>query len=341
MISATLLVEPTGPASSSHGAGAPAGSSWTRWITPFVDYVLKERRLSPYTARNYLQALFDFGRWQAACGGRIKAPGAIDALDARRYVRARQADLPGLPAIGRRTLAMHAAALRAFWLYLRRIDEARINPFAGIQTPRLPQRLPRWLTVDQCFRLLQAPAEYYGAAENTTRQNKAFLRSRDTTALEVLWGGGLRVSELVGMNWADIDWSSGSVQVVGKGAKMRICPLGRAAIEALAAHKIAWAASDLKDSPVFTSTRLAKPHRLQVRVFQLIFKCYLKTAGLPSDLSPHALRHSYATHLLDSGADLRVVQELLGHASIVTTALYCHISLARMQEAHRLAHPRA
>jgi len=321
-------------------SASPEESAWEFWIQAFLDHALKERRYSPCTARNYGTALTDFRRWLAARGGQIKGPHGIVFNDARHYVRERLQPLAGRSVIGRRTLGMNATALRLFLAFLQAAEQVKVNPFAGLVTPKFVARLPRWLTVDQCFRLLKAPAQYHTQGQLITPA-AAFMISRDTLALEVLWGGGLRISELLGMTWGDIDWDSGVVLVTGKGSKERICPLGAAAMDALKAHRKAWAGPAGHLSPVFTTTAARRSPRMDARGFQVRFKRYLRTASLPTDLTPHSLRHSFATHLLDDGADLRTVQILLGHASIITTAIYCHISIARMQESHRLAHPRA
>jgi integrase/recombinase XerC len=156
--------------------------------------------------------------------------------------------------------------------------------------------------------------------------------------MELLYGGGLRVSELVALDYGRIDLVNGVARVLGKGRKERLCPLGRVAMAVLAKWRSEFARDTALSAPVVVNTR---HERLAVRQVQLLLKRYLALAGLPLDLSPHKLRHSYATHLLNAGADLRLVQELLGHASLDTTQIYTHVSVARLREIYDKAHPRA
>jgi integrase/recombinase XerC len=311
--------------------GSTAGADWTPAVSAFIDHVLKERRLSSNTARNYTQAVLDFARWLWSSRGALPPLVSLQVNDARSYIIGRQR---GNEIIGRRSLAMHVSALRMFYIYLQLSGLATRNPFATVETPRLPKRLPRWLTVDQCFRLLEAPAKVH---EGPLRR---FMIARGTAALEVLWGGGLRISEMLGLQWSNMDWSVGTARVLGKGGKERICPLGEAALSALAKYREEWCSGAAHDALVFRSAEDPESGRFRAWSFQKMFKKYLAAAGLQGDLTPHSLRHSFATHMLDAGADLRVVQELLGHASVLTTAIYCHISIARMQSVHLAAHPR-
>jgi integrase/recombinase XerC len=156
--------------------------------------------------------------------------------------------------------------------------------------------------------------------------------------LEVLYGAGLRVSELAGLTWGQLDLENGVARVRGKGNKERLCPLGATATTALRSHRANFAPSTAFTAPVITQLN---GQTVSPRWVQLRLKTFLKLAGLPLDLSPHKLRHSFATHLLNSGADLRAVQEMLGHARLSTTQIYTHVGIARLQEAHRNAHPRA
>ena len=156
--------------------------------------------------------------------------------------------------------------------------------------------------------------------------------------MELLYGGGLRVSELAGLNYSAIDFGSGVARVMGKGNRARLCPLGKVAIAVLQRFRENHARDKSPDAPVLITARF---QRLPVRQVQLLLKRYLLLAELPLDLTPHKLRHSYATHLLNAGADLRLVQELLGHAQLSTTQIYTHVSVARLQEVYAKAHPRA
>jgi integrase/recombinase XerC len=199
--------------------------------------------------------------------------------------------------------------------------------------PKLEKRLPQFLTEEQMKSLLNGPQRLL---DNETIEPR--IAWRDRLAMELLYGGGLRVSELVALNHGAIDLESGVARVWGKGRKERLCPLGRPATALLAKFKNDFAQRTGGESPVMVN---ARHERLPVRQVQLMLKRYLALAELPMDLTPHKLRHSYATHLLNAGADLRLVQELLGHAQLATTQVYTHVSVARLKEIYAKAHPRA
>jgi integrase/recombinase XerC len=207
------------------------------------------------------------------------------------------------------------------------------NPFIGVPLPKLEKRLPKFLTEDQMKQLLTGPSRLL---ENESVD--AFTAWRDRLAMELLYGGGLRVSELVALNYGAIDLGSGVARVFGKGKKERLCPLGVVAIAVLRKFKNEFAHDTAFSAPVLVTTR---HQRMPVRQVQLMLKRYLALADLPRDLTPHKIRHSYATHLLNAGADLRLVQELLGHVSLNTTQVYTHVSIARLKEVYAKAHPRA
>jgi len=234
---------------------------------------------------------------------------------------------------GRRTLHNHVSGLRAlmkFWLKRGRLKR---NPLVGIPLPKLEKRLPKFLTEEQMKRLLLGPQRLL---ENQSID--AFTAWRDRLVMELLYGGGLRVSELVGINYGAIDFDSGVARVMGKGRKERLCPLGRVALAVATKFRDEFARQTNPTAPVVITARHT---RLPVRQVQLLLKRYLVLADLPHELTPHKLRHSYATHLLNAGADLRLVQELLGHVQLSTTQIYTHVSVARLQEIYAKAHPRA
>ena len=247
----------------------------------------------------------------------------------------RQRPLDNLPALDRRTLHNHASGLRALFRYWRREGRLDRNPFAGVPLPKLEKRLPQFLTEDQMKLLLHGPQRLI---ENGALD--PFLAWRDRLAMELLYGAGLRVSELVALNLGDIDPDSGVARVLGKGRKERLCPIGRVALAVLQKFRTEFRPDATDRSSVLPRTK-HKAQRMTVRTVQLMLKRYLALAGLPLDLTPHKLRHSYATHLLNAGADLRLVQELLGHASLGTTQVYTHVSVARLKEIYAKAHPRA
>lgn len=296
------------------------------WWAPFEDFLAKERRYSAYTVRNYRQAFEDFHRWLADNGLWSRGFDALDVRQMRDFV------IEAQRRFDRRTLHNHASGLRTFFKFWLHRGRVRRNPFLGVPLPKLEQRLPQFLTEPQMKELLGAP-------QRLLEQGKidAHTAWRDRLAMELLYGAGLRVSELVALNHGAIDTEAGVARVLGKGQKERLSPLGRVALAVLARFRSEFARSAAPASPV-----LVNPDgtRMTVRAVQLMLKRHLAAAGLPLNLTPHKLRHSYATHLLNAGADLRLVQELLGHSQLATTQLYTHVSVARLQDIHARAHPR-
>ena len=297
------------------------------WWLPFADYLAKERRYSPYTLRNYRQAFDDFYAWLLSSGLSGRGFDSLTSRDVRDFV------IEAQRRYGRRTLHNHVSGLRAFFKFWLRRDKVKRNPFVGVPLPKLERRLPKFLTEEQMTLLLNGPQRLLAGGSID-----AFTACRDRLVMELLYGGGLRVSELVGLNYGAIDLDSGVARVLGKGNKERLCPLGSVATALLVKFKAEFARTQLPHSPVVVD---GHQRRLPVRQVQLLLKRYLALAELPMDLTPHKLRHSYATHLLNAGADLRLVQELLGHAQLTTTQVYTHVSVARLKDIHAKAHPRA
>jgi integrase/recombinase XerC len=302
------------------------------WLNPFLEYLEKERRYSPYTVRNYRQALEDFYRWLhranlAKSLFEVERLGVLDKRQARDFV------IEAHRRFDRRTLHNHVSGLRAFFKFWLMRGKVARNPFVGVPLPKLEKRLPQFLTEEQMKRLLEGPQRLL---ENESID--AFTAWRDRLAMELLYGGGLRVSEAVGLNYGDVDLDSGVARVFGKGCKERVCPLGKVAAAVLSKFQTEFARDSSVKAPVLIT---ARHERMNARAVQLLLKRYLALAELSLDLTPHKLRHSYATHLLNAGADLRVVQELLGHASLNTTQIYTHVSVARLKEIYTKAHPRA
>ena len=297
------------------------------WWTPFENFLAQERRYSAYTVRNYRQAFEDFHRWLAGGGQAGCGLADLGPREMRDFV------IEGQRRFDRRTLHNHVSGLRSFFKYWQQQGKLRQNPLAGVPLPKLEKRLPKFLTEEQMKLLLVGPQRLL---ENETIA--ARTACRDRLAMELLYGGGLRVSELVGLNYGAIDFESGVARVLGKGRKERLCPLGRTALAVAKKFRDDFAGRTTPSSPLLTGQR---GHRMAVRQVQLMLKRYLALAGLPLDLTPHKLRHSYATHLLNAGADLRLVQELLGHAQLATTQVYTHVSVARLKEIYAKAHPRA
>jgi len=307
---------------------AAAEAAWERtWLEPFCDWLAKERRYSVRTVRNYRHAVRDFRAWLRHGGWGDREMDALGRREMRDFV------IEGQRRFDRRTLHLHVSGLRSFFRYWTTRGTLQRNPFTGVPLPKLEKRLPQFLTEDQMRRLLLGPLRLL--------ENEAldpFTAWRDRLMMELLYGGGLRVSELVGLNFGDIERATGSARVMGKGGKERLCPLGRVGAAVLEKWRTEFAPQSGHDDPVLVDRHHA---RLGVREVQRRLKRYLALAELPLDLTPHKLRHSYATHLLNAGADLRLVQELLGHANLATTQIYTHVSIGRLKEVHAKFHPRA
>lgn len=307
-------------------AAAPQPPPYEPHLQGFLRELALERRLSAYTVRNYEAAIRRFGQWLLGegWGGDFSRVGQAQV---RGYVIEAQREL------SRRTVHNHFSGLRTFFAYLRRQGVLEANPLALIVLPKLPKTLPKYLTEKQMLKLLQGPQQLQALGKLEPWEGH-----RDQLMLELLYGGGLRVSELVGLSYGAVDVAQGVARVLGKGNKERVCPLGKVAIRCLVHFRDHYAHDTSAQGPVLVN---AQGYRLTARFVQLRLKTYLAQAQLPMDLSPHKIRHSYATHLLDNGAHLRQVQELLGHASLSTTQIYTHVGIARLQEAHAKAHPRA
>lgn len=313
-------------------------------IKQFAAYLKAERNASPHTLINYFSDLRQFAVY--AWGADAKPPFAwkeVDRFAARRFLAEFQKS--GMsPATTRRKVS----SLRSFFRYLLRQEQISSNPFAGLVMPKRTRRLPRVLSIREVSKLLQAPAAaFVPAGENMKPVERAwrdYAWARDTAILEILYSTGMRVSEMTSLTDSQVDYLSGLIRVRGKGRKERLCPFGRPAHRALrvAAEKrgIFWSLLGKNASPpaLFINRRGG---RLTSRSVERLLKKYLALAGLDPNVSPHALRHSFATHLLDAGADLRSVQELLGHASLSTTQIYTHVSVERLKEVYEQTHPRA
>jgi integrase/recombinase XerC len=330
-------------------------------VAAFLGYLTDERHFSPYTARCYGADLRQFVEWiatsrdlsvntdherkafeAAASGksaeqvaGRITPPTATEVVrtadaDLLRSYLAFLADKKYSPA----TMARKIATLRSFYKWALKHGYVPTNPMTLIRTPRQNKRLPRAITVDQIERLLSAPDD------NDT------LGARDRAMLETLYSTGIRVSELVDLNIGDLDLETEAIRVRGKGKKERLVPLGSHAVASMR-HYINAVRSDERFAPVWNNGGDApffvNKHggRLSSRSVRRKLDKYLRSVGLDPSISPHTLRHSFATHLLDNGADLRSVQELLGHQSLSTTQTYTHLTATRMRQAYDQAHPRA
>ncbi len=298
---------------------------------------LAARDTSIHTQRAYATAVGVYLAWLAARGVDWRTPGRSD-------LRAYLARLT--TANARSSVAQRLAAIRAFHRYAARSGLASGDPWGAIATPRLPRRLPRVLEVEQVERLLAVVDAGLAAADLRGTPIATALALRDRALVEVAYAAGLRISELAAADLGALELRRGELRVLGKGRKERIGLLGRPARAALAAYLedgrpslLAIRRSSGPDpAAIFLNHR---GEALGVRGLRGRIDRLCQMAGLPAGVSPHTLRHSFATHLLDGGADLRVVQELLGHESLATTQVYTHVSPARLQSAYRAAHPRA
>ncbi|MDE1170869.1 MAG: tyrosine recombinase XerC [Verrucomicrobium sp.] len=302
-------------------------------VEAFLDFLRTQKSYSPYTERNYRQALAEFSR-----GAALSSWWAAQPADFRAYLYRLARDGKHKPS----SIRLRFAALRAFYNWAVRtrrggLTESPVKA-AALKLPRLPRRLPTFLSGEQVAALLDAPRQKWearGKEKSAGRPWREWHYRRDRAWLETLYGGGLRIGELTGLERADYDRARGIVRVLGKGRKERLCPIGDAAAAAIDNY--------LELCPhagprLFVSGTGAA---LTPRFVQLALKDYLLRASLDPKLTPHKLRHSFATHLLDAGADLRSVQELLGHAQVTTTQIYTGVSTERLKKVYRKAHPRA
>jgi integrase/recombinase XerD len=296
-----------------------------RAIEDYLNYLRVERGLSPATIRAYRADLADFAGGEGAAGTWAAGPDA-----ARRHLAARtKRGRPAEPGLAPTSLRRRAASIRGFYRFAFGDGLIDRDIAAHLDLPRQPRLLPETLTVAEVDALLEAAPD---------------LRAR--ALLELLYAAGLRVSEALGLDREDLSTDGGFVRVIGKGDKERLVPVGDIALDWLARWEaegrpalLALAhVAPLRGGPLFLGDRGGRLARQQAFA---IVKAAARTAGLPAAVSPHTLRHSFATHLLEGGADLRIVQELLGHASISTTQLYTHVTGERVREVYSRAHPRA
>ena len=304
----------------------------------FLAHLATDRGASTYTQRNYRQALIEFSVWHNTERGARPDWPSLQRDDFRAYLR-----YLGRQRLGRAAIQLRFSALRTFYRFLVRHGAVEVTPIRNLALPKSPKRLPKYLTIQQMVDLLRAPLkplEQPATAPRKGRPVPIAICYRDVAILETIYSCGLRISEVCGMVVADIDWNESVVRVRGKGRKERVVPVGEPALRSIRQY---WSLLDRSPGsmePVFQAGKrtgkTVPPRTLQARL-----KLHLATAGLDPAMTPHKLRHSYATHLLDAGADLRSVQELLGHANLATTQVYTHVSTERLKKAYVAAHPRA
>lgn len=296
-------------------------------VAEFGKRLFAERNVSPNTWEGYSTDLAQFAAF--AWGGKAPLPYPWPSVDERMA----RSFLSALGAAHARatTVRRKLAALRTFFRHLQREGIVKANPFASLRGPRRAKLLPKTLSAGDVESLLEQPGKDFEA-----RRIGEHACLRDTAVFETLYSTGCRVGEITALRWKDIDFRRGSAIVTGKGDKERLVILGSKALRALA--RLRDFNSPGSDDALFLSDRRLPVGR---RFIERRMKIYLAEAGLPADISPHKLRHSFATHLLDAGADLRSVQEMLGHASLSTTQVYTHVSVERLKDAYFSSHPRA
>ncbi|MEC7908345.1 MAG: site-specific tyrosine recombinase/integron integrase [Verrucomicrobiota bacterium] len=310
-------------------------------ISQFSVYLEVEKNASKHTVNNYLIDINQFCKIKWNNQNPPFVWNSVDRYDARAFVIYFQKK-----EISPSTICRKISALRSFFSYL--LEEQRVdkNPFVGLNSPKKNKPLPKVLSPHQVVKLLEAPLSMKTKNNVKSKSYDAWIKYmglRDAAILELLYSTGMRINELVNLTEDNIDFISGTVVVSGKGKKQRLCPLGKYAEKAIqcsidSRNNILF----LLNKKITTKSALfinKQGQTLSARSIERMMKKYLIKCGLNSELTPHSLRHSFATHLLDKGAELRAVQELLGHESLSTTQIYTHISIERLKEVYDKAHP--
>lgn len=294
-------------------------------LSRFLAYLRVERNASPLTLKSYGEDLSTLVEYLSDDAGQTPSPEQITTQDLREYMAA-----VSEAGYAKSSIARRLASLRSFFRYCQREEIVQNNPAKPLRNPRRSRNLPHLLSSSELEKLFSTPPA-------DTPPGK-----RDRAILELTYSAGLRVSEVVGVNDNDLFWDDGSVRIRGKGKKERLGMLGSHAIRAIrdwqSARVLAPELQGRPDAPLFTNKF---GRRLSTRSVERMLENHLKVSGLDIRTTPHSLRHSFATHLLDHGADIRSVQELLGHKSLVTTQIYTHVSSAGLQQVYERAHPRA
>ncbi|HEY2573442.1 MAG TPA: tyrosine recombinase XerC [Verrucomicrobiaceae bacterium] len=299
----------------------PAKSQADDLAAAFLQFMEVERSASPRTLENYRHALDAFRVGHSGFTSWDK----LTADDFRMYLFEQMK-----AGLGRATIRLHFAALRSFFKFLTRRRDWTANPLLEVQLPKPEKKLPVVLTLKQVEQMLTLPL-----TTPKEKQAPAWAGERDAAILELFYSTGIRLSELTALNVEDIDVYSETMRVFGKGRKERVCPIGGPALRAMQRYQ---SRLGVHHGPVFRS-KVGK--RMTVQAVNQVVAKYWRLSGLPIQVTPHKFRHSFATHLLNNGADLRSVQTLLGHASLSTTQIYTHVTTERMKQVYDKAHPRA
>jgi len=308
-------------------------------LNRFLQYLEIERNMSRHTVAAYCRDIRQFAELTAG-DPEFDGWASVDADQARTFMFELFQHEES-----KRSIQRKLSAMRSFFRYLEREKLVPSNPFRQVSPPKQDRNLPQIMSVEAVDRLVRAVGNFWQtAAANGTAasdDSAAFAMARDRAMIETIYSAGMRISEAVGLNYGDLDLGAGIARLRGKGKKERLGMLGGSAVRAIRDYyplRHAAGGERLPESPLFLN-RFGE--RITARSFQRNLKNYLLEAGLPPDLTPHKLRHSFATHMLDAGADLRSIQELLGHENLSTTQIYTLVSSARMREVYGAAHPRS
>lgn len=297
-------------------------------IEQFIHHLEIERGASPYTVKSYKE---DLGQWTEYISQNLNKGRAEsgEGLDIRSVVTQDMINYISClfrKKLSKASIARKISTLRSFFGYLNKQGILKMNPLQDISAPKFVRKNPDFMTIDEVFSLMDAP----GYNDSTGQRDRAIL--------ELLYATGIRVSELVSLNEGMVDFKEGIIKVKGKGKKERIVPFGSKAKKALEIYLDSRSSERIWNGPLFQNKRGG---RLSQRSVHRLVKKYCRKISIKKKLSPHAIRHTFATHLLESGADLRIIQELLGHSSLSTTQKYTHINLDRLMSEYDKAHPRA
>jgi integrase/recombinase XerC len=314
------------------GSMDPRSFEKSGFIQRFIHYLSLEKNASPHTCRCYRKDLEGFEDFLKSSGMYLNSRGVVeiekvDRIAIRKYMSFLHRKNK------KSSIARKISTLRSFFKYLIREKVIPFNPAKSVSTPKVEKTLPTILSVDEAFRLMESPQRIPEKSSEVSKEHHL----RDRAILELLYSSGLRVSELVGLNLNHLNSDLGIVRVMGKGRKERIVPVGVKAIEALKAYLETRRVSR-EDDPIFIN---AFGGRLTTRSVGRLIKKYTRHSGIFRKVSPHSLRHTFATHLLDAGADIREIQEMLGHSSLSTTQRYTHVSMGKLMEVYDKAHPRS
>lgn len=309
-------------------------------LAGFISFLKNEKQSSLHTINSYYLDIKQFTRLHFKKMSSQYDWASINVYDVRNYIVECQTT-----ECSKRSINRKLSSMRSFYRFLTRENVIVQNPFASVDSPKMSKALPKYLSVLEVGKLFDAIEDYWkdAKAKEAIRSEAGaiFSEKRDSAIVELIYSCGARINEALSLNLQDIDTLSSFAKLRGKGKKERLCPLGTPAVKAIREYlsiRKSWTSDVRNIAPLFINQNGG---RLSARSFQRFFKSYLIVCGFDPSLTPHKLRHSFATHLLDAGADLRSVQELLGHANLSTTQIYTHISSEHMKSVYRKAHPRA